>query len=221
MPKDDKNTHHAIVIASYGNQCKIETTDKELLTAKSLKSIGKPLCGDKVTYRIEQNNEIILTEILPRTGILSRRNNLNPKPKQIAANIDQMIIVISVNDSIKFGLIDRYLIAAEFSNFNPIIVLNKIDLPAAEPERVSQEIEDIIGIDATNALQVSAKSGIGIDELLEMLVEKIPAPQGDVDAPLQALIIDSWCYIARSNYAGHFKTQAENNHDGSRPQLFG
>ena len=71
-------------------------------------------------------------------------------------------------------------------------VLNKIDLPAAEPERVSQEIEDIIGIDATDALHVSAKSGVGIDDLLEMLVEKIPAPQGDVDAPLQALIIDSW-----------------------------
>jgi len=71
-------------------------------------------------------------------------------------------------------------------------VLNKIDLPAAEPDRVSQEIEDIIGIDATDALHVSAKSGIGIDELLEMLVDKIPAPQGDIDAPLQALIIDSW-----------------------------
>ncbi len=71
-------------------------------------------------------------------------------------------------------------------------VLNKIDLPAAEPERVTQEIEDIIGIDATDALHVSAKSGIGIDDLLEMLVEKIPAPKGDVDAPLQALIIDSW-----------------------------
>ncbi len=71
-------------------------------------------------------------------------------------------------------------------------VLNKIDLPAAEPEHVSQEIEDIIGIDATDALHVSAKSGIGIDALLEMLVKKIPAPKGDVDAPLQALIIDSW-----------------------------
>jgi len=71
-------------------------------------------------------------------------------------------------------------------------VLNKIDLPAAEPERVSQEIEDIIGIEAHDALQVSAKSGIGIDDLLEMLVKKIPPPQGDTDAPLQALIIDSW-----------------------------
>ncbi len=71
-------------------------------------------------------------------------------------------------------------------------ILNKIDLPAAEPERVAQEIEEIIGIEATDACQVSAKSGIGIDELLERLVEEIPAPEGDPDAPLKALIVDSW-----------------------------
>jgi len=71
-------------------------------------------------------------------------------------------------------------------------VLNKIDLPAADPTRVAQEIEDIIGIEATDACQVSAKSGIGIDELLERLVETIPAPEGDPDAPLKALIVDSW-----------------------------
>ena len=71
-------------------------------------------------------------------------------------------------------------------------VLNKIDLPAAEPERVIQEIEDIIGIEAHDACLVSAKSGIGIDDLLEQLVERIPPPQGDPDAPLKALIVDSW-----------------------------
>jgi GTP-binding protein LepA len=71
-------------------------------------------------------------------------------------------------------------------------VLNKIDLPAAEPERVKHEIEDIIGIEARDALLVSAKSGLGIQDLLEELVKRIPPPQGDYDAPLQALIIDSW-----------------------------
>ena len=71
-------------------------------------------------------------------------------------------------------------------------VLNKIDLPSAEPDRVKQEIEDIIGIDATDAIEVSAKTGLGIDELLEQLIERIPPPEGDADAPLQALIIDSW-----------------------------
>ncbi len=71
-------------------------------------------------------------------------------------------------------------------------VLNKIDLPSAEPDRVKQEIEDIIGIDATDAIEVSAKTGLGIEDLLERLIEQIPPPQGDAEAPLQALIIDSW-----------------------------
>lgn len=71
-------------------------------------------------------------------------------------------------------------------------VLNKIDLPQAEPERVSEEIEDIIGIEATDAVQVSAKTGIGIEDALEAIVQRIPAPEGDPEAPLQALIMDSW-----------------------------
>jgi len=77
-------------------------------------------------------------------------------------------------------------------------VLNKIDLPAAEPERVIAEIEDIIGIDATDAVNVSAKTGLGVPELLEAIVKHIPPPQGDPDGPLQALIIDSWF----DNYVG-------------------
>lgn len=70
-------------------------------------------------------------------------------------------------------------------------VINKIDLPAADPERVRTEIEDVIGLDASEAVLASAKAGIGIEEILEQIVEKVPAPQGDVEAPLQALIFDS------------------------------
>lgn len=77
-------------------------------------------------------------------------------------------------------------------------VLNKIDLPAADPDRVIQEIEEIIGIEATDAIHVSAKTGLGIVDLLEQLVQRIPAPAGDREAPLQALIIDSWF----DNYLG-------------------
>jgi len=73
-----------------------------------------------------------------------------------------------------------------------IPVLNKMDLPQAEPEKVAEEIEDIIGIDATDATRCSAKSGLGVEDVLEDLVRLVPPPQGDVDAPLQALIIDSW-----------------------------
>ncbi len=71
-------------------------------------------------------------------------------------------------------------------------VLNKIDLPSAEPEQVSQEIEDIIGVDAIDAVRCSAKTGLGIEDLLEALVERVPAPTGDPDGELKALIIDSW-----------------------------
>ena len=71
-------------------------------------------------------------------------------------------------------------------------VINKIDLPAAEPEKVKQEIEEIIGLPADDAVLASAKSGIGIDDILEALVKRIPAPKGDINAPLKAMLVDSW-----------------------------
>ncbi|EEX38417.1 translation elongation factor 4 [Vibrio metschnikovii] len=77
-------------------------------------------------------------------------------------------------------------------------ILNKIDLPAAEPERVAEEIEDIVGIDAIDAVRCSAKTGLGVDDVLEKIVSQIPSPEGDPEAPLQALIIDSWF----DNYLG-------------------
>ncbi|MCB1860239.1 MAG: elongation factor 4 [Chromatiaceae bacterium] len=77
-------------------------------------------------------------------------------------------------------------------NLEVLPVLNKIDLPAADPDRVIKEIEEIIGLDAEKAIRVSAKTGIGIHELLEELVHFVPSPKGDEQAPLQALIIDSW-----------------------------
>ncbi|GLR14459.1 elongation factor 4 [Chitinimonas prasina] len=79
-----------------------------------------------------------------------------------------------------------------------VAVLNKIDLPAAEPERVIDEIEDIVGIEATDAVRASAKNGIGIEDILEAVVAKVPAPKGNPDGPVKALIIDSWF----DNYVG-------------------
>ena len=71
-------------------------------------------------------------------------------------------------------------------------VLNKIDLPAAEPDQVKRQIEDVIGIDASDAVMISAKTGLGIDEVLEAIVHRLPAPKGDRDASLKALLVDSW-----------------------------
>jgi GTP-binding protein LepA len=78
------------------------------------------------------------------------------------------------------------------NNHDIVPVLNKIDLPAAEPDRVRQQIEDVIGLDASEALEISAKSGLGIEDVLEAIVTRLPAPKGDPDAPLKALLIDSW-----------------------------
>lgn len=78
------------------------------------------------------------------------------------------------------------------NNHEIIPVLNKIDLPAAEPDRVKAQIEDVIGLDASDALMVSAKTGIGIQDVLEAIVTRLPAPTGDADAPLKAMLVDSW-----------------------------
>jgi len=78
------------------------------------------------------------------------------------------------------------------NNHEIVPVLNKIDLPAAEPERVRQQIEDVIGLDASDAVLTSAKTGVGIHELLEAIVHRLPAPKGDPDAPLKALLVDAW-----------------------------
>lgn len=79
------------------------------------------------------------------------------------------------------------------NNHEIVVVLNKVDLPAAEPERVKQQVEEVIGIDATNAVEISAKTGIGIEDVLEAIVQHLPAPQeGDRNAPLKAMLVDSW-----------------------------
>ena len=77
-------------------------------------------------------------------------------------------------------------------NHEIVPVLNKIDLPAAEPDRVRTQIEDVIGLDASNAIEASAKSNIGIEDVLEALVKRLPCPKGDPDAPLKAMLVDSW-----------------------------
>src|ERR1700739_913826 len=78
------------------------------------------------------------------------------------------------------------------NNLEIVPVLNKVDLPAAEPEKVKQQIEDVIGIDASDAIEISAKTGQGVPDVLEAIVSRLPPPKGDRDATLKALLVDSW-----------------------------
>ncbi|OQP05856.1 elongation factor 4 [Geobacillus sp. 46C-IIa] len=100
------------------------------------------------------------------------------------------ILVVDAAQGIEAQTLANVYLAID-NNLEILPVINKIDLPSAEPERVRQEIEDVIGLDASEAVLASAKVGIGIEDILEQIVEKIPAPSGDPDAPLKALIFDS------------------------------
>jgi GTP-binding protein LepA len=107
------------------------------------------------------------------------------------AACDGALLVVDAAQGVEAQSVANCYTALE-QGLEVVPVLNKIDLPSAEPARVIKEIEEIIGIEAEDALLVSAKTGLGVPELLEELVRRIPAPKGDPDAPLQALIIDSW-----------------------------
>ncbi|MFS1423746.1 translation elongation factor 4 [Shewanella sp. 10N.286.48.B5] len=101
------------------------------------------------------------------------------------------LLVVDAGQGVEAQTLANCYTALEM-NLDVVPILNKIDLPQADPERVAAEIEDIVGIDAMEAVRCSAKTGIGIKDVLEVIVSDIPPPEGDIDAPLQALIIDSW-----------------------------
>lgn len=100
------------------------------------------------------------------------------------------VLVVDAAQGVEAQTLANVYLALD-NNLEIIPVINKIDLPSADPERVQQEIEDVIGLDASEAVLASAKAGIGIEDILEQVVEKVPAPEGDPDAPLKALIFDS------------------------------
>ncbi|MGP1534202.1 MAG: translation elongation factor 4 [Campylobacter sp.] len=113
------------------------------------------------------------------------------------ASCEGALLVVDASQGVEAQTIANVYIALE-NNLEIIPVINKIDLPAADPERVKNEIEHVIGLDCSGAIEVSAKSGIGIKELLEAIITRIPAPGGEAEKPLKTLIYDSWF----DNYLG-------------------
>src|SRR5690349_13485698 len=107
------------------------------------------------------------------------------------------VLVVDASQGVEAQTVANCYTAIE-QGVEVIPVLNKIDLPSADPAKAVQEIEDVIGIDAKDAIRASAKTGENVDEILEAVIARVPAPQGDATAPLRALIIDSWF----DNYVG-------------------
>jgi GTP-binding protein LepA len=107
------------------------------------------------------------------------------------AAVEGSLLVVDASQGVEAQTLANVYHAMEVDH-EIVPVLNKVDLPAADIPRVKQQIEDVIGLDASDALEISAKTGLGIDTVLEAIVHRLPAPQGDISAPLKALLVDSW-----------------------------
>ena len=158
------------------------------------KERGITIKSQSVTLYYEKNpKEIYQLNIIDTPGHV----DFSYEVSRSLAACEGALLVVDASQGVEAQSVANSITAID-NNLKVLPVLNKVDLPSADPERVQSEIEEIIGINAENILEVSAKSGVGVEELLEQLIQDIPSPQGENDAPLKALIIDSWF----DNYLG-------------------
>jgi GTP-binding protein LepA len=140
----------------------------------------------RLTYRA-QNDQVYELNLMDTPGHV----DFSYEVSRSLAACEGSLLVVDASQGVEAQTLANVYQALE-ANHEIVPVLNKIDLPAAEPERVRQQIEDVIGLNAADAVEISAKTGVNVEAVLEALVHRLPPPKGKVDAPLKALLIDSW-----------------------------
>lgn len=157
------------------------------------KERGITIKAQSVRLQYEKDGEIYTLNLIDTPGHV----DFSYEVSRSLASSEGALLIVDASQGVEAQTIANVYIALE-NDLELIPVINKIDLPAAEPDRVKEEIEQTIGLDCTDALETSAKTGQGIHELLDAIVDRVPAPQGDEQAPTKALIYDSWF----DNYLG-------------------
>lgn len=188
-----KSTLADRLIQECGAVSEREMTTQMMDTMDIEKERGITIKAQSVRLTYVKNGQIYILNLIDTPGHV----DFSYEVSRSLASSDGALLVVDASQGVEAQTIANVYIALE-NNLEIIPVINKIDLPAADPERVKDEIEHTIGLDCAHALNVSAKSGIGIRELLDTIVDRIPPPKGDTHAPTKALIYDSWF----DNYLG-------------------